>query len=59
MTNYIADTPEVADAKDAFRAVYDMYAAGDVAKPVAPVHKVTPVSTYIFSYVLIMYNVNP
>merc|ERR1712193_340373 len=39
---YLADLPEVAQARDEFRAVWDMYAAGDVAKPVAPVHKVTP-----------------
>merc|ERR1711935_847306 len=33
-TAYIADLPEVSEARDAFRAVYDMYAAGE-AKPVA------------------------
>merc|ERR1711935_1277111 len=33
-TAYLADLPEVSDARDAFRAVYDMYAAGE-AKPVA------------------------
>merc|ERR1712106_972566 len=32
-TAYLADLPEVSDARDAFRAVYDMYAAGE-AKPV-------------------------
>merc|ERR1711935_703541 len=31
---YLADLPEVSEARDAFRAVYDMYAAGE-AKPVA------------------------
>merc|ERR1711935_887148 len=30
---YLADLPEVSEARDAFRAVYDMYAAGE-AKPV-------------------------
>merc|ERR1712172_155941 len=33
-TAYLADLPEVSEARDAFRAVYDMYAAGE-AKPVA------------------------
>merc|ERR1712110_734852 len=32
-TAYLADLPEVSEARDAFRAVYDMYAAGE-AKPV-------------------------
>merc|ERR1711997_843919 len=32
-----------AEAKDAFRVVFDKYAAGEVALPVAPVHDVAPV----------------
>merc|ERR1739838_1027892 len=42
-TAYLADLPEVAEAKDAFRVVFDKYAAGEVALPVAPVHDVAPV----------------
>merc|ERR1711935_1145853 len=34
-TAYLADLPEVAEAKDAFRVVFDKYAAGEVALPVA------------------------
>merc|ERR1711981_2519 len=34
VTNYLADLPEVHDAKDAFRAVWDKHAAGEVT-PVA------------------------
>merc|ERR1712021_181756 len=44
-TAYLADLPEVAEAKDAFRVVFDKYAAGEVALPVAPVHDVAPVVT--------------
>merc|ERR1712184_118988 len=44
-TAYLADLPEVSDARDAFRAVYDKYAAGDVAHPVAPIHEVAPIAT--------------
>merc|ERR1712110_1310025 len=44
-TAYLADLPEVSDARDAFRVVYDKYAAGDVAHPVAPVHEVAPIVT--------------
>merc|ERR1712079_363991 len=36
---------EVAEAKDAFRVVFDKYANGEVALPVAPVHEVAPVVT--------------
>merc|ERR1712142_1159707 len=43
-TAYLADLPEVAEAKDAFRVVFDKYAAGEVALPVAPVHEVAPVA---------------
>merc|ERR1712180_147161 len=39
-TAYLADLPEVAEAKAAFQAVFDKYAAGEVALPVAPVHEV-------------------
>merc|ERR1712156_544214 len=41
---YLADLPEVAEAKDAFRVVFDKYANGEVALPVAPVHEVAPVA---------------
>ena len=47
-TTYLADLPEVHDAKDAFRAVYDKYAAGEVPLPVAPVHEVAPVSIFVY-----------
>merc|ERR1712156_398334 len=43
-TVYLADLPEVAEAKDAFRVVFDKYANGEVALPVAPVHEVAPVA---------------
>ena len=43
-TAYLADLPEVAEAKAAFQAVFDKYAAGEVALPVAPVHEVPAVS---------------
>merc|ERR1711963_1058978 len=43
-TAYLADLPEVAEAKDAFRVVFDKYANGEVALPVAPVHEVAPVA---------------
>merc|ERR1711990_283123 len=36
-TAYLADLPEVADAKAAHAAVFDAYTAGTVALPVAPV----------------------
>merc|ERR1712079_766887 len=42
---YLADLPDVAEAKAAFQAVFDKYAAGEVALPVAPVHEVAPVET--------------
>merc|ERR1712073_280012 len=42
-TAYLADLPEVAEAKAAFQAVFDKYAAGEVAFPVAPVHEVPAV----------------
>merc|ERR1712073_76375 len=42
-TAYLADLPEVAEAKAAFQAVFDKYAAGEVALPVAPVHEVPAV----------------
>merc|ERR1712012_1359874 len=42
-TAYLADLPEVAEAKAAFQAVFDKYAAGEVAHPVAPVHEVPAV----------------
>merc|ERR1712079_177510 len=42
---YLADFPDVAEAKAAFQAVFDNYAAGEVALPVAPVHEVAPVET--------------
>merc|ERR1711993_162166 len=42
-TAYLADLPEVAEAKDASRVVFDKYAAGEVALPVAPIHDVAPV----------------
>merc|ERR1712156_303077 len=42
-TAYLADLPEVAKAKAAFQAVFDKYAAGEVALPVAPVHEVPAV----------------
>merc|ERR1712223_395817 len=32
-TAYLADLPEVAEAKAAFQAVFDKYAAGEVALP--------------------------
>ena len=46
-TAYLADLPEVAEAKAAFQAVFDKYAAGEVALPVAPVHEVAPVSIHV------------
>merc|ERR1712025_230477 len=42
-TAYLADLPDVAEAKAAFQAVFDKYAAGEVALPIAPVHEVAPV----------------
>merc|ERR1712156_959899 len=42
-TASLADLPEVAEAKAAFQAVFDKYAAGEVALPVAPVHEVPAV----------------
>merc|ERR1711981_469738 len=42
-TAYLADLPEVADAKAAFQATFDQFANGEVPLPVAPVHTVTPV----------------
>merc|ERR1711992_25209 len=42
-TAYLADLPEVVEAKAAFQAVFDKYAAGEVALPVAPVHEVPAV----------------
>merc|ERR1739838_7012 len=36
-TAYLADLPEVAEAKAAHTAVFDAYTAGTVALPVAPV----------------------
>merc|ERR1711997_1062754 len=42
-TAYLADLPEVTEAKDAFRVVFDKYAAGEIPLPVAPVHEVKPV----------------
>merc|ERR1711992_457339 len=44
-TAYLADLPEVVEAKAAFQAVFDKYAAGEVALPVAPVHEVPAVVT--------------
>merc|ERR1711988_380018 len=40
---YLNDDADVAEA--AFQAVFDKYAAGEVALPVAPVHEVAPVET--------------
>merc|ERR1712193_326168 len=40
---YLADLPEVVEAKAAFQVVFDKYAAGEVALPVAPVHEVPAV----------------
>merc|ERR1711971_841286 len=40
---YIDDAADVAEAKAASQAVFDKYAAGDVALPVAPVHEVPAV----------------
>merc|ERR1712109_178414 len=40
---YLADLPEVVEAKAAFQAVFDKYATGEVALPVAPVHEVPAV----------------
>merc|ERR1711970_573281 len=42
-TAYLADEAEVADAKAAFKATFDAYAAGEIPLPVAPVHNVVPV----------------
>merc|ERR1712079_192185 len=42
---YLDDDADVAEAKAAFQAVFDKYAAGEVALPVAPVHEVAPVET--------------
>ena len=39
-TAYLADEPEVAAAKAEFQKVFDSYANGEVALPVAPVHEV-------------------
>merc|ERR1712110_316288 len=47
---YLADLPEVAEAKAAFQAVFDKYAAGAVALPVAPVHEVTAVVAPALAY---------
>merc|ERR1712046_403882 len=44
-TVYIPDTPEVSNARDDFRTIYDMYAAGEVPLPVAPVHNIKPADT--------------
>merc|ERR1712203_366273 len=41
---YLADLPEVTEAKAAFMKVFDAYKAGEIPLPVAPVHDVKPVS---------------
>merc|ERR1711988_1570009 len=40
---YLNDDADVAEAMAAFQAVFDKYAAGEVALPVAPVHEVPAV----------------
>merc|ERR1739838_396136 len=40
---YLADLPEVTEAKAAFQAVFDAYTAGEIPLPVAPVHVVNPI----------------
>merc|ERR1711997_309856 len=47
---YLADLPEVAEAKAAFQAVFDKHVAGEVALPVAPVHEVTAVVAPALAY---------
>merc|ERR1712217_1011295 len=42
-TAYLDDAEDVAAAKAEFQAVFDKYAAGEVALPVAPVHEVKAV----------------
>ena len=46
---YLADLPEVTEAKVAFKKVFDAYKAGEIPLPVAPVHEVKPVCN-IFSF---------
>ena len=40
---YLADLPEVVEAKAAHKKVFDAYTAGEIPLPVAPVHEVKPV----------------
>lgn len=42
-TAYLADEPEVADAKAAFMKTFDAYKNGEIALPVAPEAPVAPV----------------
>merc|ERR1739838_469968 len=47
---YIDDAADVAEAKAAFQAVFDKYATGAVALPVAPVHEVPAVVAPVAPY---------
>ena len=44
---YLADVPEVAEAKVAFKKVFDAYKAGEIPLPVAPVHEIKPVCKFL------------
>ena len=48
---YLADLPEVTEAKVAFMKVFDAYKAGKIPLPVAPVHEVKPVcNIFLFCF---------
>ena len=43
VTSFLADTPEVTEAKVAHKKVFDAYSAGEIPLPVPPVHEIKPV----------------
>merc|ERR1712217_289508 len=51
-TAYLDDAEDVAAAKAEFQAVFDKYAAGEVALPVAPVHEYTLPVAPVHEYTL-------
>ena len=55
---YLADLPEVTEAKVAFMKVFDAYKAGKIPLPVAPVHEVKPVCNIFFFSVLLILKAN-
>ena len=51
---YLADLPEVTEAKVAFMKVFDAYKAGEIPHPVAPVHEVKTVCNIFFLFCLFL-----